>query len=94
MNHEETVRQLGGFGKCKAMVGASFSKGENKLYMRFKGSRKLNSAVITLNSMDTYDIEFSKATVKGLQNVQNVNGVYCDMLKETFEKTTGLYLSF
>ena len=94
MNHEETVRQLGGFGRCKAMVGAKFSKDEKSLYMRFKGSRSLNSAVITLNSMDLYDVTFSRATTKGLQNVQEIKGIYGDMLKETFEKTTGLYLSF
>ena len=94
MNHEQTVSQLGGMGKCQAMVGAKFSKDENSLYMRFKGSRSLNSVVITLNPLDFYDVVFSKATVKGLQNVKKFTGIYGDMLKGLFEETTGLYLSF
>lgn len=37
---------------------------------------------VTLNSMDTYDIELLKTTIHGLRLVESKNGIYCDQLSE------------
>jgi hypothetical protein len=49
---------------------------------------------ITLNSMDTYDMEFYSVN-KDLERTTRAeyNGVYNDMLQSIFTKVTGLYTS-
>jgi len=87
-----------GANRLKAMIGAkNFARSDEQRYVSFrfpmKARNKANYVKITLNDMDTYDVEFGsirgmKYTVKG-----EANGVYFDMLKEYFEVETGLYLS-
>ena len=93
----EIRNQLGG-NRLVAMVGAYNFVGEtdgNYLRFRFKGSRKMNMITITLNALDTYDIEFQKYSPSKLtvSTVEEFKGAYADMLISIFEKTTGLYLS-
>jgi len=93
-----TLSQLGGSGRLSAMVGAKhfLSHEDGSLTFKFKGSRKMNYVRITLDASDTYTVSLqkfspSKGTVKV---VEEISGVYNDMLKSIFESKTGLYLSF
>ena len=90
--------QLGGSGRLSMMIGANNFVAETNgdyLRFRFKGSRKFNMITITLNALDTYDIEFQKYSPSKftVTTVENFKGAYADMLVSVFEKTTGLYLS-
>ena len=101
MDYNQTIQQLGGFGKLKAMVGAhTFIKheAEKALSFKFKGSRKCNYIKITLDASDTYNVEIGRVTngkVKGFtyKVIDESAGIYCDQLKPLFESITGLYLS-
>ena len=91
------MTQLGG-NRLQAMIGAYNFVAEtngNYLRFRFKGSRKFNMVTITLNALDTYDIEFQKYSPSKFTTttVENFEGAYADMLVSVFENTTGLYLS-
>ncbi len=89
--------QLGGFGRLTAMTNAKQFMHDNdgSLAFKFSGSRKVNYVKITLNCMDTYDVEFGK--IKKFNYVKDEqrsrDGVYGDMLVDLFEQATGLYLS-
>lgn len=94
---ETTLAQLGGHGRLRAMIGAEmFTHDEHgTLRFRFKGYRKANTLEVTLDPTDTYTMRFLKVTNYGLnaKEVKTYDGVYCDQLKEIFERETGLYLS-
>ncbi len=71
---------------------------ENGLSFKVRGSKKINYIKITLNSMDTYDMEFGlirnseKAEAGFTYKIVNTeNGIYDDMLNQIIEKNTGLY---
>ncbi len=93
------IAQMGGQGRLKAMVGATNFVSTNRGVMfSFKGSKIANKIDISLTSLDLYDIKFYKINMRNLADsiipVEEVEGVYNDMLVEIFEKTTGLYLHF
>lgn len=102
-----TLNQLAqsnhGMSRLSGMIGAkNFVKSEEDNYVSFRFMRgaanKANFCKITLNSMDTYDIEFSKITTKKWGSVSvkpcdTFYGIYNDGLKEVFENETKLYLS-
>ena len=85
---QETLRKIGG-NRFIAMTGANnFVKGRN--YIQFKvpkAKNKIKYVKITLNPMDTYDIEFQTRTGK---LVKRVDGVYDDQLQDIFTENTGL----
>jgi len=88
---EEIVRQLGGFNRLRAMVGASVSALENGIQMNFKGSKKANIVQIEYDGgRDAYNVKF----FKGFKEVDDMRGVYAEDLIPIFEEMTGLYLSF
>lgn len=69
---------------------------ENGLRVKFpnRTAGMPNMVTIRLDPSDTYTVEFvrlrgSKATVTGTHSY-----IYADMLRELFEKQTGLYTSF
>jgi len=69
--------------------------------LRLKLARNKASAthlIITLNSMDTYDMKFVRVRLTGSEysetTVLEHNGVYDDMLASIFESETGLYTKF
>ena len=93
------LRQLaqGPTGRLK-MVGAhNFVADHEANYVQFsfKSCRKANKCRITLNADDTYTLTFFKFNRKSFEcpQVHEVEGAYCDMLKDCFESFTGLYLS-
>ena len=94
------VSQLGGFGRLSAMTGAKqFLVGENtdsEAYLIFKigrNSKSVNYVKITLNAMDLYDTQYTRATIKGITTKSESSGIYADMLKTDFETATGMYLT-
>ena len=89
------LEHLGG-NKFRMMTGAKHLAGdENSLSMRIgRNSSNSNYLKITLNSMDTYDMEFAKLTRMGeKKSVRMVYNVYNDMLKSVFTEHTGMYTS-
>ena len=92
----EVLKQLGG-NKFIAMTGAKdFLKDDNKQMITFKigrNNKQINHIRITLNAMDTYDMEFLYCSVKGVKLKSNSNGVYNDMLQAVFTEHTGLNTS-
>ena len=97
---ETILKQLGGGGRLKAMIGAknftSHPDGLGALSFQFPSPhRGPNRVKITLDPSDTYTMEFGKITSRGMkyQKTKEIEGVYNDQLRSIFEKETGLYLS-
>jgi len=90
------IEQLGGIGKLSAMVGANgFLAIDNGLQFTFKGWRKANKCIITLDGSDLYTMTMGRLNKKtyDFKEAYNQEGLYWSMLKPEFERTTGLYLS-
>lgn len=95
------IRQMGGGGRLKAMVGAKDIYAlDSGVQFRFMGSKKANKVVIDYTPDDLYKMtflkvgRFNKKTYEiKVETVETVEGVYNDQLKPIFEETTGLYLS-
>ena len=97
-----TINQLtnanNGVQRLSVMIGLkSIARDDNKQFVSFKfkakGNGKANYCRITLNSDDTYTMRLSKIWGVKELNIKEYKGLYCDMLKETFEQHTALYLS-
>tara|TARA_R110000787_G_scaffold217183_2_gene326064 strand:- start:1339 stop:1641 length:303 start_codon:yes stop_codon:yes gene_type:complete len=88
------LSQLGG-NKFIAMTGAKNLAGdENSLSMRIgRNSSNSNYLKITLNSLDTYDLKFSRIVKYQETKVQEYSNVYNEMLTDIFTKHTGMYTS-
>ena len=97
MDATETLNQLtqsqNGMNRLVAMTGANnFVKSKEESSVSFKIPR-IGFVKIRLNGMDTYDMTFYKIRKYEYKVIQEFKGLYSDMLKETFESHTGLYLS-
>lgn len=78
----------------KAMLGASnFCIGPNGVGFKFKMCSFANYCTIKLNDSDTYDMVFTRVRGFEIKEAKRFDGLYCDNLKETFERETGLRLS-
>lgn len=93
---EEILSQLGG-RRFQVMTGAKgFSAVENGLSFKLPSNfanEGINYVVIKLNSLDLYDVEYGKIRGMKYTVLAQDNGVYADMLRNLFEKRTGLNLS-
>jgi len=91
---DQILAQLGG-RKFIAMTGAvCYSNNNGKtLIVKFKGSKVANIMYVTLNEMDTYDVQICKYRGMEVKTVKEVKGAYADMLKNIFEATTFLRTS-
>ena len=78
-----------------AMTGATIMETANGsgIVAKFKGSKAANCVRVTLDGGDTYSVEFLKIRGTEIKEVSNTDGVYCDMLRPIFERTTGLRTS-
>ena len=88
----EILNQLGG-KRFTFMTGAkNFGTLTNKAGIGFKvmGGQYIR---IVLNSMDTYDIERFKMRKMEKIKVRTEEGIYCDMLCDSFTRLTGLNTS-
>lgn len=92
----EILRQLGG-NRFIAMTGAKhFYATNNGMGFRLSSSmtkNKINYIKITLNAMDTYDIEFINIRGTNIKTISTFEGAYNDMLQNIIKDRTGLYLS-
>ncbi|MBW2672087.1 MAG: hypothetical protein JRD89_01560 [Deltaproteobacteria bacterium] len=91
-----TIRnQIG--SRALYMLGAQKLGGHKSGFsFRFRGCQTLNHCKITLNSLDTYDMEFCKigrAPHFKISNKIEKPGLYADMLHKAIEQATGLYTS-
>ena len=86
----EILNQLGG-NKFIAMTGAIICvTNDNSLALKFKGCNKANYMRITLNSMDTYTMEFAKISRTNVFWHSKKDFIYNDMLQTIFTSVTGL----
>lgn len=89
------LQQLGG-NKFLVMTGSKNLVGmENGLKMNLtRNKAKAKWLIVTLNSMDTYDMQFVSMD-KSYNTVTKAKfeGVYSDMLQSIFTEATGLYTS-
>lgn len=92
-----TIEQLGGFGKLSAMLGAHGFTYDNeacRVSFKFKGSRKANAVTVTYDrGADLYNVTIYKLARFDVRTVLEVEGLDTAQMRETFERTTGLYLS-
>jgi len=80
--------------KALYMMGAKHIAGDEKsLRFKIRGSKRVNYIKVTLNSMDTYDIEFGKIWGRGYKVIAEKHLVYNDMLHAIIETETGLCFS-
>lgn len=87
---EAILAQMGGAGRIAAMINAKFTIAGDGVLLRFPNpSGRPNACAITLEPDDTYHVRF----YRGIKDAGQFKGVYCDQLREMFEKQTGLYLS-
>lgn len=92
MTTATTIRnQIG--NKALFMIGAKNLAGDEKSF-HFKVGRNsmgVTHVVVTLNSLDTYDMEFLACRAGNRKVKAEANGVYADMLNSMIETHTGLY---
>ena len=98
MNNQEIaatiLSQLGG-NRFIAMTGAkNLVSGNGTLGFKIgRNSGKCNHVRITLNSNDTYKIEFINVRKMEFKTTSEFNDVYADQLQSIFTEVTGLYTS-
>lgn len=90
---ETIVKQLGG-RRFQVMIGATMYANENKLTVKFKGSKVANYMNIEYKLNDTYTMTFFKAHGDSFKTIAEYTEVYCDQLIALFEMVTGLRTSF
>jgi len=77
--------------KALYMMGAKNLGGDvNSLSFRIRGSKACNHIKVTLNSMDTYDVTYTKIHGMKCKTISTSEGLYSDMLHNDFETVTGL----
>ncbi|MCK9434324.1 MAG: hypothetical protein M0R32_05760 [Candidatus Cloacimonetes bacterium] len=90
--------QLGG-GRFSAMTGAkSFIASDNSLSFSLPGSggftkNGINRVSVVLNSMDLYDITFTRVRGAKVTPVEEKTNIYAEDLQMVFKEVTGLNTS-
>lgn len=87
------LQQLGG-NKLIAMTGArNFVSSPDSLGFKLpsrSAKKGINFVKVTLNVMDTYDVEFKKIWNFKITDISEHKGIYDDMLQPLFVEETGL----
>ncbi len=86
------IAQLGGARRLGQMINAKdFFGGANNVVFKFmKGKDGINACRVTLDSSDTYTVEFLKLRGLTCKTVSSFSMVYCDQLRYLFESSTCL----
>jgi len=101
------LRQMGGTGRLSVMIGAkhflSFGpakegsdtgRGLGAVSFQFmKSAGKPNFIRVTLQSDDTYTVEFGMIRGMNFRQTKTLDGMYAEDLKRVFRDETGLVLS-
>jgi hypothetical protein len=88
----EILKQLGG-NRFIAMTGAkNFTCDNNSMGFQISNRNKLKARFvkISLNVMDTYDIQFKTIKKNEVITLDKISGIYNDQLQEIFTDRTGL----
>lgn len=89
----EILKQLGG-RQFIAMTGAKnfyYSEAEKYIAMKImRNAKRVTHLKIYLSVMDTYTMEFLNCG-KQIITLSKVDTVYCEDMRSTFERNTGLY---
>lgn len=92
----EILKQLGG-QRFIAMTGAkNFVCDNNSMGFKVPSTltkNRINFIKITLNVWDTYKLEFKSLWGDELKTVSEVDGIFCDDLRNVISNHTGLRLS-
>ncbi len=106
---ETILQQLGGRRFIAFTGSKNFTAIDRGLQMNLaRNASKANRLKVTLNGMDTYDMEFFRYTAprystrggqfrtypEKVTTVKEFKGVFFDQLQELFTETTGLYTHF
>lgn len=90
--------QLGGMRRLKAMLNAREAwykledNGDVMIRFRFSGAKGMNVFTMTLNAMDTYDMEWWYTSGGEHKRVKVLQNMYHDDIIEAFESVTGLVI--
>ncbi len=89
------AEHMGGEKRLKVMLGAkNFMFGNNYLYFQYPHNNKTHYCKVVLQPNDTYKLELGYQRSKSvITRTFTQSGLYCDMLKQVFERETGLHLS-
>lgn len=90
---DETLRQLGGANRLRAMIGLSacyHDNGGRTLILKFPNKRGANNARITVAADDTYTVELTRVRGTTVKTTLTEHGVYNDRLRGVLEQGTGL----
>jgi len=90
-----TIAHLGGAKVLHTMVNArNFAHSDNgAISFQISGNKQMNFVRVKLNGNDLYDLEGLYVTVKGAKTVAEETDIFCEDLKEAFERLTGLCLT-
>lgn len=87
----------GSAGRLSVMVGAKqFVKSDQDSWVQFrhmKGNGINLTRIVYEKGLDLYTVEYYKIHGVNCNLVSKSENIYADMLREDFERTTGLYLS-
>lgn len=99
MDHTTTIAQLGG-RRIFAMAFDARMTSATEIALTLRVARalqkgaKAHAVTITLAADDTYTVTATRGRRGGhVDEVGSCEGVYCDQLRGTVERLTGLYLS-
>ncbi len=90
------LQQMGGAGRLKAMLGATFMRVPNGIGIKWPSRQpsKGNYLEVKLMPSDTYDMTFYNVGRGAKKTVKHLDDVYFDQLVDIFERQTGYYLRF
>lgn len=90
---QEIFEQFGG-NRAMAMIGGAVIMGKKHLTIKFQGCKKSNIVTIVLDeAMDLYEMTFYRMCGVALKEVEKIDQVYAENMRDIFESKTGLYLS-
>lgn len=94
------AQQLGGIGRLSTMCGArDFVAVEDGLRMKLGSGATgkkgmVTHLTVTLTPEDLYDVKTQRVRGGTVTDLETVEGIFADMLMNTFEAMTGMYLTF
>lgn len=90
--------QMGGMGRIRCMTGAkNFVDHGTGVSFQFPNKLRSKPNVMKVDydeGADLYTVTWGRVGKFQYTELKVVEGVYCDMLIEMFERETGLYLHF
>jgi hypothetical protein len=95
---ETIIEQLGG-GRFITMTGAKdLTILDRGVQLKINGrhpelGKKVNRVIVKLNFLDLYDVDYLYVREGKVTTIAKAEGIYNDMLMDSFEQNTGLYVT-